>query len=89
MKKVIAFLLIFCLGVGLCACAEEEDNTCTNCDNTWEVEYEGKHYCTDCYNEIPGVDLICVNCGEKTGGFHDTCDECYEEIRDKAHELMN
>ena len=91
-EKIIALLLILCLCVGLCACADEkeEDNTCVNCDNTWEVEHEGKHYCTDCYNEIPGVDRICVNCGGyNDNSYHNTCDKCYEEMRDKAHELMN
>ena len=85
MKKTIAILLLLCLIIGLCAC--KADNTCVNCDSDWEIEYEGQKYCDDCYNDIPGVELICVNCGKKTGTFFDCCDECYEESRKRAEAI--
>ena len=85
MKRVIAICLTLCLSIALCACAQ--DTTCANCDSDWEIEYEGKKYCDDCYNDIPGVDLICVNCGEKTGTAFDCCDACYEKSQERAESI--
>lgn len=87
MKKTIAILLLICLSVALCAC--KEDKTCVNCDRDWKIEHNGDKYCRYCYNDIPGVELICVNCGELTNGFHDTCDDCYEKAKQRAHDLWN
>ena len=87
MKRILAIFLLLCLCVGLFAC--KANKTCANCDDAWEIEYEGKKYCDDCYNDIPGVDLICVNCGKKTGTPHDCCDACYQKSRDRAESIAN
>ena len=87
MKKTIAIILLLCLSIGLCAC--KEDNTCVNCDNDWKIKHNGDKYCRECYNDIPGVERICVNCGELNDSYHDTCDDCYEKIKQHASDLLN
>ena len=81
MKKMLILLLTLAIVLSLCGCKPE---TCVNCDHSIQIEYDGDGYCYKCYNNIPGVEPLCVNCGELAEEFRNVCEDCRKESDERA-----